>query len=158
VTGQDSSSQLPSLASNTGHPLVSPHTLIGLPLWSLPSVSLGFKYPPFSAISGTQMVEGVPYPLFGLGLFLSSVSETAHLQSLVPGDPQPPGPGGPTSHLNAVTTASHVPCTILRIFEQHGDAPQFHISFQPASTMGATSSLPSDSPLNASSIIWAPWV
>jgi hypothetical protein len=33
------------LAFNTGHSLVSPHTLIGLPLRSLPSVSLGFKHP-----------------------------------------------------------------------------------------------------------------
>jgi hypothetical protein len=34
------------LTSNTGHSLVSPHTLLGLPLRSLPSVSLGFKHPP----------------------------------------------------------------------------------------------------------------
>jgi hypothetical protein len=47
--------------------LVSPHTLIGLPLWSLPSVSLRFKHPPFLDISGTQMVEGGSLPSVRLG-------------------------------------------------------------------------------------------
>jgi hypothetical protein len=129
--------------------LVSPHTLIGIPLQSLTSVSLGFKHhpPPFWISLGLRQYRGVLFPLFGLGLVLSSVSETAHWQSPEPGDPQPPDPGGHTSHLNAVTTASREPCTVLRIFKPHRDAPRFHISFQPAPTMGATSSLPSDSPL-----------
>jgi hypothetical protein len=53
MTGQDSSSQSPSLASNTGHSLVSPPTLLGLPLQSLPLVSLGFRtLPMLWAISG----------------------------------------------------------------------------------------------------------
>jgi hypothetical protein len=54
---------------------------------------------------------------------------------------------GPTSHLNTVMTASSVSCTVLRIFEPRGDALRFHISFQQAPTMGATSSLPCNSPL-----------
>jgi hypothetical protein len=55
------------LASNTGHSLVSPHTLIGLPLQSLPLVSLGFQHPPFSDISGTQIVEEGSLPSVRLG-------------------------------------------------------------------------------------------
>jgi hypothetical protein len=49
--------------------LVSPHTFLGLPLWSLPLVSLGFENFPCLAISRAQMVEGFPSLSSSLGLF-----------------------------------------------------------------------------------------
>jgi hypothetical protein len=73
----------------TGHALVSPHTPIGLPLWSLPSVSLGFQHFPFMIISGTQMVGGDLPICYGFGsiLVIFGPRRLPSKKSLALGDP-----------------------------------------------------------------------
>jgi hypothetical protein len=75
------------LASNTGHSLVSPHTLLRLSLQSLHSVSLGFSNtPPVWLSLGGSGGRRIP-SVVGLGSILSWVSETPSSKSLGPGDP-----------------------------------------------------------------------
>jgi hypothetical protein len=80
--------------------LVSPHTLIGLPLWSLPLVSLGFQHSSFMIISGSQTVEERPLSQSASAwVYFCYFSLRDHPPKiLVPGDPQTPQPFVPTSH------------------------------------------------------------
>jgi hypothetical protein len=146
--------------------LVSPHTPIGFPLWSLPSVSLGFQCFPFLIISGTQTVGEISLFATGLGLFLSSsalggcpprkawhrVTHSLH------------GPFWPANHLNSVMTDSHALCIFLDVCAVWGCSTVHNILLSHSGTgsliMGAsTSSLPSDFPLrcllnNLDTLVW----
>jgi hypothetical protein len=117
------------------------------PSWAILSVSLGFRaFPLFGYLWGSDGRGQFPSFHSAWVYFVVGLRDPSS-KSPVPDNPQPPGPRSPTSHLNTMTTVSHAPCTVLRIVEPHGDDLRFHISFQLAPTMGATSSLPSDSPL-----------
>jgi hypothetical protein len=133
---------------------VSPHSPIGLPLRSLPLVSLGFQRFPFLIISGTQMVGGDLPICHGLGSILVVLGHAG----------RPPrkarrrvthslhGPFWPANHLNSVTTDSHALCILLDICAVQGHSTVHNILLYHSRTgsliMGAsTSSLPSDSPL-----------
>jgi hypothetical protein len=64
VTGQDLSSRLPSLTSNTRHSLVSPPTLLGLHLRSFPLV----VFPCFGLSLGGSDDRGIPFST-GFGFY-----------------------------------------------------------------------------------------
>jgi hypothetical protein len=131
---------------------MSPHTLLGLPLRSLPSVSLGFSNtPPVWLSLGGSGSRGIP-SVVGLGSILLWVSETCRQKAWAQVTHSPWPIGGLANHLNSVMTVSRVFCIILDICAVQGCSTVHNILLSHSGTrsliMGAsTSSLPSDSPL-----------
>jgi hypothetical protein len=132
--------------------LVSPHTLLRLPLRSLPLLSPGFPNTPLVWLSlGGSGGRGIPF-LVGLGSILSWVSETHHQKAWAQVTHSPRPIGSLANHLNSVTTDSHVFCVLSDICAARGRSTVHNILLFHSRTgslkMGAsTSSLPSYTPL-----------
>jgi hypothetical protein len=131
---------------------VSPHTLLGLPLWSLPLVSLGFSntLPVWLSLGGSGS-RGIPF-LVGLGSILSWVSETHRQKAWAQVTHSPQPISSLANHLNSVTTDFHVFCILSDVCAVQGHSTVHSILLSHSGTgsliMGAsTSSLLSDSQL-----------